>query len=510
MLKRRSITFWATLFVILVCGSLLLVDGWRSWNARTLQLREAEQGTSNLARAMAQQADDAIKSAETALTGIAERVESDGAGAPALRRLHRLLVQHLENLPQLNNLLVYDAAGNWLVNGLPLLDRTQNNADREYFIYHKEHPGRKVHVGAPILSRSTGKWVIPVSRRIERADGRFGGVALATIDVDYFRHFYQGLDIGKKGAVALASNGGTLLLRQPPGATAGARSLLGSPLFQVYAAQHAAGSALVRSLSDGEMRLYSYRPLQHYPLFVMAGLARDEVLQDWRSDALLHSGGVLLLATLMALFGRRLIRQIGLRAQAESDLLAARDALQALNVKLEKLALQDSLTGLANRRQFDAALGIEFGRALRSASALAFLMIDVDCFKQYNDTYGHVAGDACLQLLGRTVRALVPGRHGDVAARYGGEEIGILLPDTGPEGAMAVAEKIRLAIAGLKIAHAGGPDGIVTISVGVASFIPQQGRDYPGVLLETADKALYAAKAAGRNRSVPAPRVAAP
>ena len=504
MLKRLSITFWTTLFVMCVCVSLVIVDGWRSWNARAVQLLDAENGTSNLARAMAQQGDDAIKSAETALTGIVERVEFDGVGQVALLRLHQLLVQHVVNLAQLNNLLVYDAAGNWLVNALPQLDRTQNNADREYFIFHQTNPGRGLHIGPPILSRSTGKWVIPVSRRIDRADGSFGGVALATIDIAYFRNFYQSLNIGKKGAVALLSNSGSMLLRLPFSELSIGKNVSGTPLFLAYAAHHSAGSVTLKSVADGEVRLYSYRPLQHYPLFVMAALARDEVLDDWRSDALLHFGGVLVLAALMALFGRRLIRQIGLRAQAESDLLVARDALQALNGKLEKLALQDSLTGLANRRQFDVTLGNEFGRAMRTASALAFVMIDVDCFKQYNDSYGHVAGDACLQLLSQTIRSLVPGRPGDLAARYGGEEIGILLPSTGLDGALAVAEKIRLAIAGLKIAHAGSPSGIVTISAGVASLIPQLGKDYPGALLDAADKALYAAKSAGRNRAVPA------
>jgi diguanylate cyclase (GGDEF)-like protein len=162
--------------------------------------------------------------------------------------------------------------------------------------------------------------------------------------------------------------------------------------------------------------------------------------------------------------------------------------------------MSDGLTGLANRRQFDVTLGNEFSRAMRHESTLAFIMIDVDYFKQYNDLYGHSAGDEVLRSVSKLIRALTPKRPGDLTARYGGEEVGILLPNTDLAGAQAVAERIRAAVQNLQMAHNGSPFGVVTLSAGVATIAPQRGVHMAGMLVEAADKALYVAKSAGRNQ----------
>jgi diguanylate cyclase (GGDEF)-like protein len=501
MIKRYSITFWATVFVSVVCVSLVVIDGWRSWNARAQRMFEVERLASNLARAMAQQADDTIKAADTCLADIVERIETEGLGPRELGRLHRQMVAQVDNLPQLAGLFVYDETGRWLVNSRPEpTSTTLNNSDRAYFIHHREHASRTPYVGTPVISRSNGKWIIPVSRRLNKADGSFGGVALATLDVEYFRRFYQSFDIGERGAVALFSNAGALMLRHPFDDNRVGRDVRSTALFQAYARGPRIGSGLFPSPRDGELRLNSYRPLEHYPLFVTAALSREEMLEHWRRDTFLHSLGVVLLATLLGFFGKRLIAQIDLRLKAEAELLRARDALESANRTLERQAMQDGLTGLANRRQFDVTLSNEFSRAMRHQDTLAFVMIDVDYFKQYNDLYGHSAGDDCLRTVSKLIRALTPKRPGDLTARYGGEEIGILLPNTDAAGAQAVAERIRQAIQNLQIAHSGSPLGVVTVSAGVSTIMPQRGQHSAGMLVESADQALYAAKSAGRNR----------
>jgi diguanylate cyclase (GGDEF)-like protein len=209
---------------------------------------------------------------------------------------------------------------------------------------------------------------------------------------------------------------------------------------------------------------------------------------------------VLCLVIVVGLFGWHLIRQIELRTTAEAELTKTHVSLEKLNRTLERLAMQDGLTGLANRRQFDVTLHNEFSRATRHASALALIMMDVDCFKQYNDIYGHAAGDECLRTISGLIRDLTARRPGGLAARYGGEEIAVLLPNTDVAGAVAIADNFRSAIRGLEIEHSGSPAGFVTISAGVDARVPTRDAGEPTELILAADKALYEAKRKGRNR----------
>ncbi|WP_038972587.1 sensor domain-containing diguanylate cyclase [Bradyrhizobium genomosp. III] len=174
-----------------------------------------------------------------------------------------------------------------------------------------------------------------------------------------------------------------------------------------------------------------------------------------------------------------------------------------LETRLETLAIEDSLTGLANRRRFDERLKEEWARAYRDRSSLALLMIDVDHFKAYNDEYGHPAGDACLRLVAKIIAAETQ-RSGDLAARYGGEEFAMLLPNTDAAGCALFGERIRGAIHEAGLVHATNLEsGCVTASVGGATCRPALERT-AGVasLVEAADRALYAAKDAGRDRLV--------
>ena len=498
-LKRLPITLLAVIFVILVCLSLVLMDGWRSWTARTTQLHEMGVATSNMAQSVAQHADDTIKAADTALLGLVERVEIDGTSPAALNRLHDLLVKRVAELPQLDGLFVYDETGRWLVNARPTMLSNVNNADRDYFLYHRSHADTQPYIGLPIQSRSNGSWIITISRRINHADGSFGGVALATISVAYFNNFYQHFNIGREGAIILALDSGVMLTRSPLLSDSIGKSMANTVLFRDNVSKRATGTLFIKSSQDGVTRLNSFRRLHNYPLFVAAALSKDEILGEWLADTYLHSAGVVILLIVLGWLGFYLIAQIKRRVEAEAEIVRTRDALEALNQTLERLSLQDGLTGLSNRRHFDISLEKEFSRAVRNVSSLALVMIDVDCFKQYNDIYGHAAGDECLRRISQIVKT---GQHrpGDVAARYGGEELGVLLPGTDIRGAMSIAENIRQAIHNLEIEHTGNPAGVVTISAGVDAFVPVRNENIPLELVQAADKALYAAKSGGRDR----------
>ncbi|MDQ0586416.1 diguanylate cyclase (GGDEF)-like protein [Variovorax paradoxus] len=488
-------------FVAIVCFSLLAIDGWNSWESRSDQLRQMSVAASNLARAMAQQADDTIKKADTVLVGMVERVEHDGTGPDAVARLRSVLARRIAELPQLDGLHVYDEEGNWVANSRTTQPENLNNATREYFVFHRTHEERGPHIGIPVKSRTSGRLLVPVSRRINHADGSFAGVALATIHIDFFMKFYDSLDIGEAGAVALVLENGTMMTRRPYGPAMVGRNMLETELFRSYVAQGPVGTVYIKSAQDGLMRLNSFRRLDNYPLFVAAALSKDEILVNWWRETLWHSGGVLLLTLIVAFIGWRLVRQFQLQTRTEAELRQTRDALETLNKTLNTLAMEDGLTGLANRRQFDVTLDSEYSRAARTASTLALIMMDVDCFKQYNDIYGHAADDECLQTIGCTIARLASRRPGDLAARYGGEELAVLLPNTDVAGAMILAERIRSAVRDLQIEHAGSADGFVTLSAGVDALSPAAGKPgQPKELIRAADKALYAAKSSGRNR----------
>lgn len=175
--------------------------------------------------------------------------------------------------------------------------------------------------------------------------------------------------------------------------------------------------------------------------------------------------------------------------------------LEEVNHQLEVLSVTDALTRLANRRRFDAVWLDEWQRALRQATPLAVIMLDVDHFKAYNDHYGHQQGDECLRRVGEVLLTTVR-RAGELVARYGGEEFVVVLPGTSVIHAMAVAESIRANIQAAGIAHAhSGVAAVVTVSLGVAVGIPTQG-DARDALVHAADAALYRAKDQGRNRVV--------
>jgi two-component system chemotaxis family response regulator WspR len=188
------------------------------------------------------------------------------------------------------------------------------------------------------------------------------------------------------------------------------------------------------------------------------------------------------------------------RDEAFAFLRASQKNLADANIELQKLAALDSLTGIANRRRFDEVMRAEWQRAQRDKKPLSLLMCDVDCFKSYNDTFGHLAGDLCLKKFAAVLTAQLK-RPADLAARYGGEEFAIVLPDTDLAGAQLLAENCRAQLEQLAIANPGGTGGIVTMSIGVACVIPSKDSS-PEALIGAADAAVYAAKREGRNRVV--------
>lgn len=233
------------------------------------------------------------------------------------------------------------------------------------------------------------------------------------------------------------------------------------------------------------------------PLDNATALATRSIYQD---SALILVGGAFSALAFGLTMGRLRKNARTLRTRNE-DLRKLAVELRASNEVLERQSTTDALTGLLNRRSLDTNLALEWRRATREGRNVAVLMIDVDDFKAFNDRYGHAAGDECLKAVARVLSARSR-RTGDWAARYGGEEFAIVLPHTSLAHALDIAESIRVDVARLQIAHeASEVASTVTVSIGAAEMSASSNVE-PTALVEAADRALYEAKRAGRNRVV--------
>lgn len=494
--KRRPVVRLVVLATSLGCMLLLAFSAWFVWSSRQTQIRQTEVATTNVARMVGVQVETAMKATTMALANVVERVEHDGIGDDALARLNDHLRVLTQTTPELHGIFVYAADGRWLATSLTGTPQG-NNSDRAYFQHHRNHPGREVYVGHPVKSRSTGVWVLPISRRIDHADGSFAGVALVTLKVNFFERIYDELDVGETGTVLLALEDGTVVYRRPFDDKLIGTNLSQGAVFQAIR-QRPSGSDFMVARIDNIERLYSYRRVDDFAFVIAVGQTKDELLGPWKRFSTFIGGAVLAISALFALFARKLIRQFIIRDRLDQKLRAYSFDLRRDNLGLQELAHTDTLTRLANRRRFDDVLEHELARAMRDGTPLALILLDVDHFKKFNDHYGHPAGDACLQEVGRILAGQV-NRNRDLAARYGGEEFAVILPDTDLAGAMAVAERLRHEIQALGLPHQPSPFGVVTASLGVAAQAPD-GTPDAGQMVAQADRQLYQAKRAGRNR----------
>src|SRR5680860_968666 len=195
----------------------------------------------------------------------------------------------------------------------------------------------------------------------------------------------------------------------------------------------------------------------------------------------------------------RLKHETARRKARETELLEVTRQLQAANERLQNLSFLDGLTGIANRRHFDQELLQESRRAKREDTPLSLIMLALDFFKAFNDTYGHIKGDDCLKTVAATLKKTLK-RPGDFPARYGGEEFAVVLPNTDEVGAAIIAEELRSSIEGVGIAHVNSLCAdYVTVSLGVVTRLSEQ-VETPDDLILAADRALYRSKHEGRNR----------
>jgi diguanylate cyclase (GGDEF)-like protein len=471
-LLRAMLGAGAILLCVLI-SLILIVD---EIHDREVAVTVASRAAANLAGSLAQQASDTFEATNCALFGLGERA----AGGPAPGgSLSEWMAMQVVMVPRLHQLLVVDKGGRVRASSDGDAPELSAGNLRELITYHRARPDSGLYLSGPTRNGPGTNWLISASRRFDGADGRFAGVVVSELEVNYFERLYRNVDVGARGTISLVSDRGIIVVRKP-------FAFIGSA-FRAPALTEASRSSpagLITWPLDGIARLNAFQRLPDYPFAIWVSVPQDDVLAQWRSAAQANGIAIMIMVTMIGLLATGLGMQIEKRKQAEEA--------------LARLALLDGLTGLANRRRFDSALESEWERAHRAGSTLALLMIDVDHFKAYNDQYGHPCGDKILTAIAQTIVACAL-RGGDLTARYGGEEFAVIVPSTPAAHAVEIAERIRTAVADLKVPHIGGATGVVTVSIGVAALEPRT----PGTnaeLLHHADAALYESKSAGRNR----------
>lgn len=371
-------------------------------------------------------------------------------------------------------------------NGIVRLDsrtpfpKPESRADRDYFLAQKNSRSSDLYISAPYYTPQDKQHVIAISRKIVHADGTFAGVAVGMIRLSYFIDLMKHATLGTNGNISLVRADGLLLARWPFKQEILGSNLRDSTLFEFFP-RSKSGHFETNAVTDGVRRVVVYSQIQGLPLILGVGQSTADIFAQWQRNAITLGSLLSLLGVISGLLTLYLLRAIKRRSIAEET--------------LAKLAIEDSLTGLANRRHFAAVLDREWRRASRERVPIAAIMCDTDHFKRYNDTYGHQAGDKLLQAIGAALKQSIR-RGTDLAARYGGDEFIVLLPGTDADGARQIAEQIRAHLAAICEKNSIPP---ATMSIGVASLTPQPNEDRAG-LLTLADEAAYKAKSKGRDR----------
>jgi len=414
-----------------------------------------------------------------------------------------------------------------------------NVNDREYFKHALEF--HEFVVSDYIINRANGVPTIVAAYPISAIGGGEEAVIIASVDLKWMSQLFADRG-GRSGmSVVLVDGKGTMLAAPPEHATLIGQPLKDASLLEAVAHREInldrdSGSISFES-ADGEMKAVSFSRITGTRARIIASIDQSVMLGDVKREiktAYVQLGFVGLFALIGAWFAGEMliVRPVRMMTDMANRLgrgeLSARvtsrtlprefvplakafDAMAsqlsereremvAANDRLTVIASLDMVSGLANRRGFQSRLEFEWMKALQSDARLSVLMIDVDHFKLFNDTYGHPEGDACLSRLGE-VLAITAATYSGFAARYGGEEFCLLLPNSEPGLAVQVGEQVRATVEALAIPHVAGASKVVTVSVGVATITPNEAQPQTD-LIEAADAALYAAKRLGRNAVV--------
>lgn len=523
----------AVLAVMLVAP--LMLERVRSLeDARIRQIAAASEEYTRIAQHSAETQREVISSVETMLKSAAY-IRASGGIARGCEILRASLPA---NLPWIRSIMLVSKDGVVQCSTLNI-QVGLNLADRDYF--NKAQQTRNFVFSDYLIGKTNGRPMMMAAYPVSAINPEEDAVAVAGINIDWLSKIMANLSAKPGISALLIDSTGMVIATAPNQAGAIGRKLDNEPLLSAITYKALSSNSDTGSISftatDGNKQAVSFAriPGTQARLIVSVDEAQvTAVINREIQTAYLQLGFVCLLVLLGALIGaeKLIIDPIKMMTgmakrfgEGDWSVRVSRDHLPsefvplarafnamaaqlsqrerelvATNDRLTVMASIDMLTGLANRRGFQSRLDFEWMKAQQHGSELSLLMIDVDHFKLYNDSYGHPEGDACLTRIGETLAGIAAETMG-FAGRYGGEEFCLLLPNTGVEKALEIGEIVRATVEGLALPHMTSSYGIVTASVGVAGTLPNDAQA-PSDLIEAADAALYAAKHRGRNAVV--------
>jgi diguanylate cyclase (GGDEF)-like protein len=523
----------AMLAVLLVAP--LMFERVRSLEAtRSRQIATASEEYAHITHHSAQTQREVISSVETMLKSAAYIRASGGVG----RSCEILRASLPANLPWIRSIMLVSKDGVVQCSTLNI-QVGLDIGEREYF--RKAQQTGDFVFSDYLFGKTNNRPIMMAAYPVSAINPDEDSVAVAGINIDWLSKIMANLG-RKPGISALLIDSAGVVLAAPPDQAGAIGQPLGNlPLVSAITYKALSSNSDTGSLSftttDGSRRAISFARIPGTQARLIVSIDEAEVTAVINREirtAYLQLAFVCLFVLLGALIGaeKLIIRPIEMmtdmarrfgegdssarvsrsRLPAEfmplarafnamaAQLTERERELVATNDRLTVMASIDMLSGLANRRGFQSRLDFEWMKAQQYASELSLLMIDVDHFKLYNDTYGHPEGDACLTRIGEVLAGIAGDTMG-FAGRYGGEEFCLLLPNTGAQRALEIGETVRATVQGLALPHITSSFGVVTVSVGVAATLPSEAQT-PGELIEAADAALYAAKHRGRNTVV--------
>lgn len=481
---------WLVLFNALVAAALCGVCAVMLLEMRREIDERAKVTARSLVTLMARDIARNVELYDLSLRGIVDGMKEQRVreADPELR--HIILFDRAATATNFGLIALLDSEGGPILTSRPMAPF--NARDREYFQHHLRDPSPDLFIGKAILSRSSGRWGLPLSRRVSHPDGGFAGVVVGVIFLDHFEQLFATAGRQAGDAISLLTRDGTVLMRDPKAGVG--TNVAQSQSFQTMRAAREGlfdGTAMIGE----DQRRFAFSQVGDLPLVVSLSVPLETIYAAWWRKAITLGGIVLILCGATLVLTALLRRELIQRRKAEQ-------ATARLNDELRQLAVTDPLTGLNNRRRFDEVLARDLRRAQRMGHPLALILLDADAFKAFNDCYGHQHGDTALRTIAEAlVRAAA--RPGATLCRIGGEEFAAILPETTWIEAEATARRIRAAVIANALQHAASPHGVVTVSLGVACLAPGTGSAQS--LVAAADAALYEAKGGGRNTYVMAP-----